>query len=259
MCGSETIAKCGSRIIHHWAHYSRRDCDPWWENETQWHRGWKELFPEECREISHRADDGEIHRADIKTANGIVIEVQHSNMSDKERLSREAFYQNMVWIVDGTPFRKNFDLYHLLPHPKSELAEEIVWLKATRPMQGAARGLFFKLSECREHYPDATKEDYSGGIYHGIGEIEDQINRDFRGHLQYDWVRPRKTWLDATCPVYIDLGDDMLARFETYDESGLECVFIVSKTKFVREAMIADDARQIASSEFYQQRPMTKP
>ncbi|WP_287302509.1 hypothetical protein [Mesorhizobium sp.] len=42
------------------------------------------------REISHIAPDGEIHRADIKTPSGIVIEVQHSAMT-AERLSREAF------------------------------------------------------------------------------------------------------------------------------------------------------------------------
>jgi hypothetical protein len=58
-------------------------------------------FPEECREISHIAPDGEIHRADIKTPSGIVIEVQHSAMTDAERLSREAFYENLVWVVDG--------------------------------------------------------------------------------------------------------------------------------------------------------------
>ena len=50
----------------------------------------EEQVPEECREISHVASDGEIHRADIKTPTGIVIEVQHSAMTDTGRLSREA-------------------------------------------------------------------------------------------------------------------------------------------------------------------------
>jgi hypothetical protein len=76
------VAKCGPRVMHHWAHAGRRNCDPWWENETPWHREWKNLFPEDCREVSHTAPDGEVHRADIKTPAGIVIEVQHSNMTD---------------------------------------------------------------------------------------------------------------------------------------------------------------------------------
>jgi aspartate carbamoyltransferase catalytic subunit len=140
------VAKCGPRIMHHWAHASRPDCDPWWENETQWHRDWKTLFPEDCREIHHVAPDGEINRADIKTRTGIYIEVQHSAMSDAERIAREEFYQNLVWIIDGREFRQNFDIYHMLPDPNSELAQDLVWEKATRPMQGATRGLFFRVS-----------------------------------------------------------------------------------------------------------------
>src|ERR1035438_2803714 len=73
ICGASTVAKCGRRVIHHWAHATRRDCDPWWENETDWHREWKSLFPEECREISYTVPDGEIHRADLVTPTGIVI------------------------------------------------------------------------------------------------------------------------------------------------------------------------------------------
>ena len=37
-CGSELIAKCGEVRINHWAHKGTRNCDPWWENETNWHR-----------------------------------------------------------------------------------------------------------------------------------------------------------------------------------------------------------------------------
>jgi competence protein CoiA len=94
ICDSKTIAKCGPRVMHHWAHYRVKDCDPWWENETQWHRDWKNRFPVDCREVSHIAKDGEIHRADIKTPTGIVIEIQHSSMTDAERIFREEFYQN---------------------------------------------------------------------------------------------------------------------------------------------------------------------
>ena len=38
---------------------------------------------------------------------------------------------------------------------------------------------------------------------------------------QFDWIRPRRTWLEATCPVDIDFGNDWLAKLEIYDESGL--------------------------------------
>ncbi|WP_213978895.1 CoiA-like domain protein [Sphingomonas sp. dw_22] len=249
VCGAATLAKCGPRILHHWAHAGRRDCDLWWENETEWHRAWKSLFPAECREISHTAVDGEIHRADIKTPTGIVVEIQHSAMTDAERQSREAFYGNLVWVIDGRGFRDNFDIYHILPDPASEIARDLVWSKASRPMQGAARGLFFRLSEAQAEFPDETitKATMRGGFYHGIGEIETEVAQAYRGHHQYDWVRPRRAWLDATCPVYIDFGDDRLVRLETYDESGLRCIRLISKRKFVHDVITETDAHAIAT------------
>lgn len=246
-CGAAMVAKCGPRVMHHWAHAGRRDCDPWWENETAWHREWKNLFPESCREITHVAPDGEIHRADIKTPTGIIIEVQHSAMTDAERISRENFYGNLVWLIDGRGFRQNFDIYHLLPDPRSEMAQDLIWAKATRPLQGAARGLFFRLSECRAEDPGVTRASIRGGEIHGIHEIESLVNKAYAGHHQYDWVRPRRTWLDATRPVYIDFGDESLVRLETYDDSGLACVRLVAKRKFIHDVMVETDAMAIAS------------
>lgn len=100
-CGSATIAKCGLRRIWHWAHRGQRHCDPWWENETDWHRAWKNCFPTQWQEIAHRSDDGTLHVADVKTASGWVIEFQHSNLNEEERQSRDAFYPKIIWVVDG--------------------------------------------------------------------------------------------------------------------------------------------------------------
>ena len=186
VCGAETIAKCGPRIMHHWAHHRIKDCEPWWENETAWHREWKNKFPLECREVSHVAEDGEIHRADVKTPTGIVIEIQHSTMTDAERISREEFYQNLVWVIDGAVFKDNFDIYHMLPDPKSELAQDLVWSKAKRHMNGANTGLFFRLSEALEDDPSVTKATLRGGWIHGIYDIEEEIKISYNGYHQYD-------------------------------------------------------------------------
>jgi hypothetical protein len=100
-CGSEMIAKCGDIYAHHWAHKGRRNCDSWWENETEWHRAWKNLFPADWQEVVHLANDGEKHIADIQTEDGGTIEFQHSLIKPEERISREEFYENLVWVVDG--------------------------------------------------------------------------------------------------------------------------------------------------------------
>jgi hypothetical protein len=247
VCNAQTIAKCGSRIMHHWAHYRIRDCDPWWENETEWHREWKNKFPLECREVTHLSDDGEIHRADIKTPTGVVIEIQHSPMKDAERISREDFYKNLVWVIDGTMFEKSFDIYHMLPNPNSDLAHDLVWSKAKRHMHGANGGLFFRLSEALEEDPTVTKVTLRGGWIHSLNDIEEEVKKNHNGHYQYDWVRPRKTWLEAKCPVYIDFSDDYLVKLDTYDESGLKCIRLVTKDKFVHDAMNEKYADNIAT------------
>lgn len=101
VCQASVIAKCGEHRAWHWAHRGARNCDSWWEPETEWHRGWKNQFPTHCQEIIRKADDGEKHIADVMTERGIVLEFQHSPLHREEREARERFYKNMVWVVDG--------------------------------------------------------------------------------------------------------------------------------------------------------------
>ncbi len=103
VCKAEVIAKCGDIKIHHWAHKSKRKCDHWWENETKWHRDWKNQFSEDWQEeILYDSETGEKHIADIKTPNGLVVEFQHSFIDKDELSTRNTFYKNIIWIVDGT-------------------------------------------------------------------------------------------------------------------------------------------------------------
>jgi competence protein CoiA len=239
ICRGSMVSKCGPRVLHHWAHARRKNCDPWWENETEWHRAWKNHFPAEYREVSYVAPDGEVHRADIVTQTNIVIEFQHSSMTDAERASRENFYKNLVWVIDGKGFRANFDICHPLPAPKSGMAQDLVWFKATRSMRGATRGLFLRKSERANSETD--------GLMHGIGEIEEAVNRAYRGHHQYDWVRPRRTWLDATCAVYIDFGEEELVRLDIYGDTGMRCIYRVAKRKFLHDVQTETQATAIAT------------
>lgn len=100
-CDHPMIAKCGEVKIWHWAHQGKRLCDPWWENETEWHRAWKGQFPVNWQEVVHQAENGEKHIADVKTNRGWVIEFQHSYIKPEERRSRDSFYPKLVWVVNG--------------------------------------------------------------------------------------------------------------------------------------------------------------
>ena len=146
-CQSDTIAKCGQVKIRHWAHKSKVACDPWWENETEWHRAWKNQFPVQWQEKIHvGSTTKEKHISDIKTSRDIVIEFQHSAIQTAEIKSREAFYKNMVWVIDGTRLKRDYprfckgfgdlkptlveDYFHLF-FPDEYLPES--WLESSKP------------------------------------------------------------------------------------------------------------------------------
>lgn len=108
-CGSEVIAKCGDFKVNHWAHKGIRNCDPWWENETEWHREWKGNFSNDWQEVILTDETtGEKHIADIRSSHGLVIEFQHSHIDPLERTKREKFYKKMIWVVDGTRLKRDY-------------------------------------------------------------------------------------------------------------------------------------------------------
>ena len=260
ICNAPMVAKCGPRVIHHWAHKTRRNCDPWWENETAWHREWKSYFPESCREVSHTAPDGEVHRADIKTPTGIVIEVQHSALTDSERESRETFYGNLIWIVDGRSFKNRFHIGWMLPDPNADGFEDIVWIRQhigtmlRFPDSPDTVSHFWRISNERNYYPELTKENMGAMmspnslvLVHKGEEIRNQVMANYRSHHQFHWTRPRRTWFDARCPVYIDLGEEVLYQLIQYDDQIGHCVRMVAKQKLIHDAMVESRAKDIAT------------
>jgi len=109
ICSKPVIAKCVDKKVWHWAHRSIASCDSWWEPETEWHRNWKNYYPAEWQErILFDEQTGEKHIADVQTIHNLVIEFQHSTIKQEERISRENFYKNMLWVVDGTRLKNDY-------------------------------------------------------------------------------------------------------------------------------------------------------
>jgi len=155
-CGQPTVAKCGQIKVHHWAHKSKLECDPWWENETEWHRTWKSHFPESWQEIVHKAESGEFHRADIKTDKNWVLEFQYSAIDPIERTSRNNFYGKLVWIVNGQRRKKDpvhffgsLKLVKTLEDPFFKRACDVISDKSAllRDWSNTASPVFFDFNE----------------------------------------------------------------------------------------------------------------
>ncbi len=103
-CGGKVIAKRGERKVHHYAHACGESCDPWRTSDEMgpWHKRWQGYASKEHLEVTI-VKEGVRHIADIRVPEtGLVIEVQHSPMPIEEARAREAFYENMIWIVDAT-------------------------------------------------------------------------------------------------------------------------------------------------------------
>lgn len=237
--------------LWHWAHHGRRHCDPWWENETDWHRAWKSQFSENCREVVHFDEvTGEKHVADVKTRRGLVIELQHSAMPPEELQSREKFYGHMIWIVDGQPFASQFELNEYpLPHPKSTLLEDVVFENPTRSILYRSRiPDFHRRSEKKEKvFDDDTARalltnnyklikfiDVQLSVMHSSKTIQKEIMADYRGHHFFNWKRSRQAWMEASTPVFFDFGTDKLFRLVRYQNHNW-CVQRISKQALVEK------------------------
>jgi competence protein CoiA len=257
LCAKETISKCGKILMWHWAHKPSRHCDPWWEGETEWHRDWKSYFtPEQQEVIQTDPQSGEIHIADVKTMNGVVIEFQNSPMDLDEMCSRERFYGRMVWIVNGQKFRDQFHPLTRLPPPDSELAQRLVILRPPRfptdpshPRYHLTNNPFFLTEKNVKHldagdgvqityYDTGTvvSSEYTKrtGIKTSFphAEVIEEIDAVYAGHHYLQWTRPRDVWLSATAPVFIDLGGGILFHIQRFKNNHL-CVRAHSKRAFL--------------------------
>lgn len=135
-CDEPLIPKCGSLVIHHWAHHARRDCDPWTEPETDWHLGWKAEFPPDCVEVP--VGD---HRADVKLGR-LVVEFQHSPISVLTIRERERHYGLMAWVFDGRRWAERMRPYH-----RYRRNANVRWSHAPKSLATCLRPVFIDLGE----------------------------------------------------------------------------------------------------------------
>ena len=107
LCGQQLILKLGTKKIHHFAHKSLKDCDTWAEGMSNWHLEWQErltksFHSKDLAEVVLEVD-GKKHRADFMV-NSLVIEFQHSPMSQTEYDERCEFYttnnKKLIWVFD---------------------------------------------------------------------------------------------------------------------------------------------------------------
>lgn len=167
-CGNVLRAKAltSRHVIAHWAHKAG-DCDRWYETETEWHRRWKECFPPECREVVMGP-----HRADVRTQDDEVLEIQHSQLSSEEILEREQFYGNMTWLLDA----RTWDI-------------------------GKRERKYMGESEAVDENGDTWSE--YRVLFYPLRSTPGLHNDEV---VTFRWRHPKRSWSVATKPLILDLG-----------------------------------------------------
>jgi len=230
-------------VVPHWAHRGRRDCDPWWEPETDWHRGWKErLGTPEQREVVVGC-----HRADVCLP-GLVIELQHSSISPDEIEERERYYTEhvgrMKWLLDGRewgvsarPFCEHSEAREKHERDFIEYLRGVETFKkwgGARPTTPAKRPPPTDLAcpNCRR-IADAENKVKCGGLHlrdgenllhtdsppHSVGRLGGASTWAFYGdrplivgdRLRLTWKHARRSFSFAKCPIAVDFGRYLLS------------------------------------------------
>lgn len=188
--------------------------------ETPWHRDWKNAFPPAYREVSF-ADKmlGELHRADIHTACGTTIEFQNSPICIEELRSREAYYKNLVWVLNGKKF-KGFRVLKHLPDLNDPVVAEyefchtdhLSMIRKRDLLQGRAKALNF-------HHPELRSIPISVHYY------------------SFCWKNPHRVWYQAKCPIIVDLGGHFLYQLKQRAQLSGSYAYLhmIARKDFIRQ------------------------
>lgn len=167
--------------------------------ETAWHKDWKAAFPTAYREKTFlNRVEGYYHRADIHTPCGTTIEFQNSPLSLAELQSRELFYPNLIWVVNGKKFKGFRILKHLPQVDDYRLAEFEFSHTANLTMirkSELALGLV-KPRTLTFHHPELRHIPLTAHLF------------------SFAWSHPHQVWYQAKCPLIFDFGGYFLYQLK---------------------------------------------
>lgn len=148
----------------------------------------------------------------------MVIEFQNSPISPSEIKSREAFYGEMMWIVNGMTFGSDFSGLAKIPNPESDFGKRFILFS--------------------ESWRGMRPPEPSFGVYdhdlRNADALSKGIEENFVGHFRCKWTK-RRQWLSATKPVLLDFEGEYLWQLQEFKDLALLCVKRVPKNEFIQK------------------------
>lgn len=238
-CSDQVQSKCGKIKIWHWSHKAERNCDEWFEPETEWHRNWKLNFEKENTEVIIKKGEKR-HIADVYTKQGIVIELQNSPIDVETIKAREIFYgERMLWIINGHKFKDRFKTFQ----GNREFTFKVDESYGRRDLPSflfkayTRMSVYWIINLNSQHVPEEfssliiknnfdydllRKYYFKPTVYNELDLTNEFINalkalaKDhlyLKNHYclrRFEWLNTRSSWKDAMRPVFIDFGEDHL-------------------------------------------------
>lgn len=187
--------------------------------ETLWHSNWKGAFPRSFREKTFlNRELGYYHRADVFTKCGTAIEFQNSAITLEELKSREEFYPNLVWVVNGAKFKGFKVLKHLPDVDDARLMDFEFSHTANLTMvrKNETKVMTF-------HHPELRSIPFTSHYY------------------SFRWTHPHRVWYAAKCPIIIDLGGYFLYQLKQRKQCNGDYAYLhmIPRKDFVAKYVLA--------------------
>jgi len=224
LCEGKLISKCGSIKIWHWAHKSNKDCDPWYEPESEWHLKWKNEFPPEQQEVIIKKckyfEDGcsfpKKHIADVKT-NKTILELQNTFISTDDICDRENFYEKMIWLLNGETLCKGLDL---------RIKKDIITFRWKNPPKSwwcAEKPIYIDLSGIVDKFKIINNKYKKGKLKH-TSPIYEQV--------EYEYYTPEAELIEVSYPKisdYVDTTKSEIKKLNKKIEIFENKIFLIKK------------------------------
>lgn len=211
-CKSQVISKCGQVKVNHWAHFDKKNCDSWYAPMTKWHLDWQNKFPKDWQEKIIINKEGEKHIADIKTPSGVVVEFQHSYLSECDIIERSNFYskkaERLIWVLDGEKYGEKFHIESTLKKIKG--SAKYRYYISTQGLHSQKNKWVDTVEDLNDIFSSAISAHDNMTSLFNDDRIEFELRVNLGGKVVYKWETKNETlnyskfYLTDDVDIYID-------------------------------------------------------